>query len=311
MAPMDGISDATFRYITRRLGSAYTVSEFINTHDFSRLRHYQIPRLMFRDQERPFGFQLLDNDAARMAAVAARLYEYFKPDFFDINMGCCAPRVTSRGAGAAMMCNLDLIRDCFRRLGEAVPVPLTGKMRLGWDEQNLNYRAVAELAVENGAQAVALHGRTHKMKYGGRARWEPIAELKALLPVPVIGNGDLVTLSDVERMQAETACDGVMVGRAAMQNPWIFAGLERHQVPVQEVFELARFQVCSMQALYPQGKGIMAFRKFIKAYLQHYSLPYAQIVELMKIRELEPLLELLEQIKASLGPPGRVLNTWN
>ena len=310
LAPMDGISDAPFRCITRRLGSAYTVSEFINTHDFSKLRHYQIARLAFQEAERPFGFQLLDNDAGRMAEVGARLYELFKPDFFDINMGCCAPRVTSRGAGACMMRNLDLIRDSFRRLGQAVPVPLTGKMRLGWDETDLNYRAVAEAVVAEGARLVALHGRTNKMKYGGKARWEPIRELKQALPVPVIGNGDVNNLADARRLFEETGCDGIMIGRAAMANPWIFAGLDRDEVPIAEVFALARYQVRAMHAFYPGEKGLVAFRKFIKAYLAPYGLPYEKIVQLMKVTELEGLLEMLADIEAELGGQGQSRFGW-
>ena len=272
LAPMDGISDPTFRWITRELGSAYSVSEFVNTLDFANMRHYQINRLQFRESERPFAFQLLDNDPIRMAEGAVRLKEEFKPDFFDINMGCPTRNVTSRGAGAGMMRSPQVAARAVQSVREATGLPVTVKLRLGWDEDNLNYREVAESVVEAGADLIALHGRTSKMAYGGRARWEPISELKRVLPVPIIGNGDVTSVAAARRMLKETGCDAVMVGRTAKDNPWIFSWRERFEVGLEEVLDLAHKQYAEMARTYPPGTAIMAFRKFIKSYLSPYQL---------------------------------------
>ena len=251
LAPMDGISDPPFRLITRRLGSAFSLSEFINTLDFSVQKHFQQSRFAFQPQERPFGIQLLDNDPQRVADSAGEIYAKYKPDFFDVNLGCATARIASRGAGVGLMRTPEKIAQIFQLVSRAVPVPLTAKMRLGWDEDSLNYREVAEIAVANGAQAITLHGRTGKMAYHGKARWEPIAELKACLPVPVIGNGDVTTPALARQMLTKTGCDAVMIGRGAKTNPWIFSWRGRSEVPTAEVYGLICYQYRAMQPYYP------------------------------------------------------------
>ncbi len=297
---MDGISDPPFRRITRKLGSALSISEFINALDYANQKHYQKSRLMFTPEERPFAIQLLDNDPVRMAEVASEIESDIKPDFFDINLGCSTRSVTSRGAGAGMMRTPAMVAKVFQEVGKAVAVPLTAKLRLGWDEDSLNYREIAEIAVENGAKAIALHARTAKMAYSGSARWEPIAELKATLPVPVIGNGDILTVADARRMLAETGADGVMVGRGAKANPWIFSWREREDVSPGEVYALVRCQFSEMQKYYPQG-AILPFRKFLKAYLQHYQLPRSEIQPLLTTIDEAVFLQRINSIFSSLG----------
>lgn len=309
-APMDGISVPTFRWITRKLGSAYSVSEFINTLDYTNMRHYQENRLIFREEERPFGFQLLDNDAFRMADSAARLMEEYKPDFFDINIGCCTQRVTSRGAGAGLMRTPELVRQIFIEVGKAVSVPITAKIRLGMDEDHLNYREIAEVAVAHGAQVIALHGRTGKMGYGGKARWQPIAELKRLLPVPVIGNGDVTCVADARRMFEETGCDAVMIGRVAKENPWIFSWKDRSEIPVEKVYALARYQYAEMARTYPRDSAIKAFRKHLKAYLEPYQLSRLELKALLVCTEESTLLELIDQAFTDLGVDTHQILDW-
>lgn len=301
LAPMDGISIPTFRWITRRLGSAYSLSEFINTLDYTNMRHYQENRLIFREDERPFGFQLLDNDAFRMADSAARLMEEYKPDYFDINIGCCTQRVTSRGAGAGLMRTPELVRQIFIEVGKAVPVPITAKVRLGMDDDSLNYRQIAEIAVTHGAQVVALHGRTSKMGYGGKARWQPIAELKRVLPVPVIGNGDVTSVADARRMFEQTGCDAIMIGRAAKDNPWIFSWKDRSEISPEKVYALVRFQYASMAAQIPPEFAIKAFRKYLKGLLEPYQLSREELKPLLVCTDESTLLNLIDQTFTDLG----------
>ena len=307
---MDGLSDPTFRWITRKLGSAYSVSEFINTLDYTVMRHFQENRLLFREQERPFGFQLLDNDPCRMANAAVRLMEEFKADFFDINIGCCTQRVTSRGAGAGLMRTPELVKQIFIEVGKAVNVPVTAKLRLGIDNGCLNYREIAEIAVENGARVITLHGRTSKMGYSGRARWEPIAELKKALPVPVIGNGDVASVGDARRMFDQTGCDAVMIGRYAKQHPWIFGWKDRDEVTPNEVYALIRYQYAEMARTYPRGSAIKAFRKYLKAYLEPYQLTRLELSELLRCEDEVTLLGLINHTFSALGVDVARQHLW-
>ncbi|MFZ3070656.1 MAG: tRNA-dihydrouridine synthase family protein, partial [Anaerolineaceae bacterium] len=202
-------------------------------------------------------------------------------------------------AGAGMMRTPAKVARVFKEVRKAVQVPLTAKLRLGWDEDSLNYRGVAEIAVENGAAAIALHGRTAKMAYTGKARWAPIAELKALLPVPVIGNGDVLTTADASRLLAETGCDAAMIGRGAKLNPWIFSWRDRQDVTPEEVYALIRYQYAEMVEVYPFG-AIMAFRKFLKAYLEPYQFSRDVLRPLLTCTEESVFFDRIDQVFSRL-----------
>ena len=301
LAPMDGISDAAFRLLTRRLGSAYSVSEFINTLDYANQKNYQKKRLLARDEERPFVAQLLDNDAVRMADCAARIEEEFHPDMIDINMGCAAKSVAGRGAGVGMMRNPQLVKDAVTLVGRTVKVPVTVKMRLGWDSTTQNFLELANLAAENGAKAIALHGRTGKISFQKPAQWQPIAELKRAFPnLPVIGNGDVATPADARRMLEETGCDAVMIGRAAKANPWIFSWRGRDEVSIQEVAETTLWQLQDMLATDPES-AIMPFRKYLKAYLEPYQLPRESMRTLLTCGDASHLIAMVVETFSKLG----------
>ncbi len=301
LAPMDGISDAAFRLLTRRLGSAYSVSEFINTLDYANQKNYQKKRLLTSTEERPFVAQLLDNDAVRMAECAARIEEEFHPDMIDINMGCAAKSVAGRGAGVGMMRNPKLVRDAFALVSQAVKVPVTAKMRLGWDSSSLNFLELANLAAENGAKAIALHGRTGKISFQKPARWQPIAELKRAFPnLPIIGNGDVLTPADARRMLDETGCDAVMIGRAAKANPWIFSWRLREEVSLQEVAETTLWQFDEMLANDPEN-AIMPFRKYLKAYLDPCQISRETMRALLTCGDETLLRQSIIQVFRGLG----------
>lgn len=299
LAPMDGLSDATFRQITRQLGSAYSVSEFINTLDFAYQKTYQRKRLYFLEEERPFVAQILDNDATRMAENAARIEEEFKPDMIDVNLGCPARTVAGRGAGSALMKNPELVKQIFEQVCKAVKVPVTVKIRLGWNDESINYLDIASIAVERGAKAVAMHARTTKMGFMKPPKWEHIAILKKAMPVPVIGNGGVCSVADAKRMLEQTGCDGVMIGRAAKANPWIFSWRDREQVSVDEVFYLARYQLRQMLDINPE-MALMPFRKYLKAYLEPYNLSREALKPLLTANQPEALFELMDHLYQDL-----------
>jgi tRNA-dihydrouridine synthase len=174
-------------------------------------------------------------------------------------------------------------------------------MRMGWDSNSLNFLELANLAAENGAKALALHGRTGKISYQKPAQWQPIAELKRAFPqLPVIGNGDVVTPADARRMLEETGCDAVMIGRAAKTNPWIFSWRDREEVSIQEVAETALWQLKDMLGTDPEST-IMPFRKYLKAYLDPYKLPRETMRALLTCGDPGELITLVNQTFINLG----------
>jgi tRNA-dihydrouridine synthase len=163
-------------------------------------------------------------------------------------------------------------------------LPITGKIRLGWDQDHLNYLEVAHIIQENGGAMIAVHGRTRKQAYRGRARWEPIQEIKQALDIPVIGNGDVHTVADIEAIQWMTGCDAVMIGRAAVSNPWIFSRLDRDEVPLPIVQKTIFSHLEKMLSFYGD-RGVITFRKYLKAYLAPYELPREELLTLLKSKD--------------------------
>jgi nifR3 family TIM-barrel protein len=198
--------------------------------------------------------------------TALRLQAY-SPDLIDINMGCYVKNIAERGAGSGMLCQPDKIARVFSRLSRSLSIPVTGKIRLGWDDATRNYVTVARLLEENGASLVAVHGRTKAQAYKGDADWDAIAEVKQAVRIPVIGNGDVRTPADIARLRAHTGCDGVMIGRAAIGNPWIFAGKDRHQVSLAEKAALMRRHLALNLDFYGPQVGLVLFRKHAAKYI--------------------------------------------
>src|SRR5512134_1376512 len=222
LAPMAGITDHLYRLMLRRIGGVGLVTmEFISSEGITRGNARQRAKMFFSDEERPLSIQIYGSDPERMAA-AAEIVEELAPDVCDINMGCPANKVLKGCAGAALMGDLPLARRIVREVKSRLSIPLTVKFRLGIDDARRNFLDLARICEDEGAAAVAMHARTARQMYAGQADRGQIAALKRALSIPVIGNGDVETAGDVLAMISETGCDGVMVGRATMKNPWIF-----------------------------------------------------------------------------------------
>ncbi len=222
LAPMAGITDHVYRLMLRRIGGVGLVTmEFISSEAVSRGNARQIRKMVFSNEERPLSIQIYGSDAARMAA-AAEVVEELAPDVCDINMGCPANKVLKGCAGAALMGDLPLARAIVRAVRSRLSIPLTVKFRLGLDDRRENFLDLGKMCEDEGAAAVAMHARTARQMYTGRADRRRILELKRHLSIPVVGNGDVESAEDVLAMFAETGCDAVMAGRATMKNPWIF-----------------------------------------------------------------------------------------
>jgi tRNA-dihydrouridine synthase B len=222
LAPMAGITDQHFRLILRRIGGVGLVTmEFISSEALTRGNRKTRYLMQFSEEERPLAIQIYGSDPERMAE-AASLVDAMGADIVDINMGCPANKVLKGCAGAALMGDLDLARRIVAAVRRAVRLPVTVKFRLGLDDRRVNYLELGRICEGEGAAAVALHARTARQMFSGNADWSRIGRLKEILSIPVSGNGDIEAPDDAQRLLSETGCDGVMIGRAAIKNPWIF-----------------------------------------------------------------------------------------
>jgi tRNA-dihydrouridine synthase B len=222
LAPMAGITDHVYRLMLRRIGGVGLVTmEFISSEAITRGNARQLRKLVFSDEERPLSIQIYGSDPERMGA-AADIVEELAPDVCDINMGCPANKVLKGCAGAALMGDLPLAREIVRSVRRRLSIPLTVKFRLGLDDGRMNFLDLGRMCEDEGVAAVAMHARTARQMYTGRADRQRIAELKRHLAIPVVGNGDVATPDDALELFRETGCDAVMIGRATMKNPWIF-----------------------------------------------------------------------------------------
>jgi len=221
LAPMAGITDFPFRVICKELGAGLVFSEMVSVEALIRDHKRTCGMLHTDPAERPVVFQVFGSKPASMAE-AAHIVSQGEVDFIDINMGCPVPKILKSGAGSALLRNIGLAKDIMSAVVGASKVPVTVKIRLGWDAKNFVAVDLAQAAESVGITAVTVHGRTKAQGFSGHADWSMIKQVKNSVRIPVIGNGDVCTARDAKRMMDETGCDGVMIGRAIRGNPWIF-----------------------------------------------------------------------------------------
>jgi len=304
LAPMDGYSDQPFRGLARQLGSAVSYTEFVSAQDVLNRPDYILPRLAFEETERPVAFQLYDDDPERILK-AAEFVMQLNPDILDVNMGCSVKSIAARGAGAGLLRTPDKVAEIIRALNDEFEIPVTAKIRLGWDEESLNYLEIAKTVQDSGGALVAVHGRTKTQAYGGKADWDAIAEIKAALSIPVIGNGDIRTIADKQRLLSRTGCDAVMIGRGAIGNPWIFSGKDRREVSHEEVRRMILVHMRRMQAFYGSEEGLKLFRKHVTRYISLDPLSKAQRTQLLTCQTAEAFISFLDQLHFSQIVPQK------
>ena len=276
LAPMAGVTDAAMRLLCHEQGAAWAVSEMLSAKGwvFSGGRNRNAQDILARlPGEGPAGLQLFGSDPAYIAEAARRL-ENAGFQFFDLNFGCPAPKITGNGEGSAMMRDPVRLGAVVRALSEATSLPVTVKIRTGWDSSSINAPEVARICEDNGAKAVAVHARTRDQQYAGKADWRIIRDVKRAVSVPVFGNGDVRGGADALRMLDETGCDAVIVGRAAQGNPWIFreiaAAMQGEEVPPPTPEERMKMAVRHFQLeaqLYGEKLAVLQMRKHIAWYV--------------------------------------------
>ena len=277
LAPMAGVSESPFRRLCRRFGADVVVTEFLSAEGIRRENEATISKLRFASDERPIGVQIFGADPDAMGEAAAFVTDVFAPEFIDINFGCPVKKVVKRNGGSGCLRDLSLVEQVIRSVSRSTHLPVTCKIRSGWNEEMRDPTTIALRCQDAGARALALHPRTRTQMYAGSARWDEIAAVVQALEIPVLGNGDIRTPEDALRMRVSTGCAGVMIARGSFGQPWIFdqtrdllAGRPMRPSPsVEERFSIA-LDHARMAADYepdPRGAAI-EFRKHLGWYVK-------------------------------------------
>ena len=270
LAPMAGVSEAPFRQICRQMGADVLVSEFLSSEAIRRRIRTTLEGAEFEECERPIGIQIYGADARAMAEATALITEHYRPEFIDINFGCPVKKVVQRNGGSGCLRDMTLVNAIIRSCVAATHLPVTVKTRSGWNEELRDPVTIALRMQDAGATAFTLHARTRTQMFSGKANWDEIARVVEALEIPVIGNGDIQSAEDVVRMAQHTGCAGVMIGRGAFGNPWLFrdarallAGDEHPAHPTAaERFRVALEHARLATRLQGEGrKTVIEFRK--------------------------------------------------
>jgi len=317
LAPMAGVTDVIFRGLCKELGADVMVTEFVSAEGIlqadDRTRHYT----EFDDSQRPLGVQLFGADGKRMGEAARKIIDWKQPDFIDINFGCPVNKVVSKNGGSSLLRDCPLLESVARGVAEAVRptgVPVTAKIRIGWDANQINAVEVATRLQDCGMAAVTIHGRTRAQGYSGLADWEVIGQVAESVSIPIIGNGDIATGADVEVRRAQTKVRGVMIGRAAMTNPWVFQearhylehGVQPAPVPAETRLAFMR-RHCELAIARSTRGGEFEVIRSMRSRLMHYtrSLPSGKFLR-QQFATVGSLAELDDISSAYLDHRDRV-----
>ena len=274
LAPMAGVTGHPFRMLCREQGAGVVYTEFVSANGIIRENEKTLDMMKFKEAERPIGVQIFGETPEVLAQSARYIEETVKPDIIDLNFGCPVPKVTKRGAGSAILKDLPLMDEVAKAVVEAVSIPVTAKIRSGWNSGCIVAPVAAAALEEAGIAALTLHPRTTKQLYTGEADWSLISETRKAIKIPFIGNGDIKNAFDAKRMMEETGCDAVMIGRRALGNPWIFKEINQYldngTVP-EPIRLIDRVKHCHRH-LYLEAQTLGEFRgtNYIKKHISWY-----------------------------------------
>lgn len=310
LAPMEDITDPSFRYLCKKFGADMMYTEFISSDGLIRDGAKSVKKLDLFDYERPMGIQLYGHIVESMVEATYRALES-KPDIIDINYGCPVRKIANRGAGAGLLTNIPLMMDMTRAITEASSVPVTVKTRLGWDDSSKVIVELAEELQDQGISALTIHGRTRAQMYKGAADWTLIGEVKnnPRMHIPIIGNGDITNPVEAKEAFDRFGVDGIMIGRAAVGKPWLFKHIKHYMehnelLPdptVSEKVDMARLQFSKSLEIKSEPVGIYEMRRHFSNYFK--GLPHFKEMrlKLLTTLEVDEIYALLEQIREKYG----------
>lgn len=303
LAPMAGVADRAFRELCVKFGASYVISEMISSRGISFANEKTIRLLTLSKDEHPCAIQLFGDDPDIMANAAVFALSQ-KPDIIDINMGCPAPKVNKSGGGAVLLKNPKLCGKIVNAVKKAVDIPVTVKIRKGWDDKSVNAPLIAKICEDAGADAITIHGRTREQMYKPFVDLNSILEVKNSVNIPVIGNGDIACGKDAADMLNKTGCDMVMVGRAALGNPWIFTEINEYlrtgkiisQVKIDEKLSVMTSHIKSICENHGEKYGMAKARRHIALYIKGIPGAAAFRNEACKLETLSQFFELTNNI---------------
>lgn len=306
LAPMAGISNSAYRTIIKEMGCGLIYAEMVSDKAISFGNDKTIDMLYMKEEERPISQQIFGSDKESFVIAAKYIYENMKPDIIDINMGCPVPKVAVRAqAGSALLKDPDKVYDIVKSVVEAVPIPVTVKIRSGWDSNSINAVEIAKQIEKAGASAIAVHPRTRAQGYSGNADWDIIKQVKESVNIPVIGNGDIKSCYDAKRMLDETGCDAVMIGRGVLGNPWLIKecvdyleqGILPKEVSLKEKIEMIKRHINLLKETKDEKRALLEIRSHAAWYLKgvHGSSKLKQ--DICKVKNVSELIELLDEFK--------------
>jgi len=304
LAPMAGISNSAYRTIIKEMGCGLIYAEMVSDKAISFGNDKTIDMLYMKEEERPISQQIFGSDKKSFVTAAKYIYENMKPDIIDINMGCPVPKVAVRAqAGSALLKDPDKVYDIVKSVVEAVPIPVTVKIRSGWDSNSINAVEIAKQIEKAGASAIAVHPRTRAQGYSGNADWNIIKQVKESVNIPVIGNGDIKSCYDAKRMLDETGCDAVMIGRGVLGNPWLIKecvdylvqGILPKEVSLREKVEMIKRHINLLKETKDEKRALLEIRSHAAWYLKgvHGSSKLKQ--NICKVKSVSELIELLDE----------------
>ena len=276
LAPMAGICNSAFRRICKEMGCGLIYAEMVSDKAITFQNKKTLDMLYMTDEERPIAQQIFGSDKESFIESAKYIYEVMKPDIIDINMGCPVPKVAVRAqAGSALLKNPEKIYEIVKAVVDAVPIPVTVKIRSGWDSKSINAVEVAKTIEKAGASAICIHPRTRSQGYSGKSDWSIIKDVKEAVSIPVIGNGDIKTPEDAKRMIDETNCDAVMIGRGVLGNPWLIEntinyldGKSTRKISVDEKIDMCLKHLEMLKDLKDEKRACLEIRNHISWYFK-------------------------------------------